>query len=577
MKCYNCRAEVTENVNFCIKCGSPQKFTDFVRRALNNDQDATAQLYKMTYNNVYQTICMTASLDNDVVFDLIQDTYIKAFRNLSQLNEPEAFRGWIKIIARNLTIDHLRKRKVVNFSQMVSVDSDEMIEFEDDRTENLPEVVTDQKETTRLMQEILGGLSEEQRLVVSMYYFEELSVKEIADILSVSEGTVKSRLNYARKNIEVGVKELEKKGTKLYGLAPVPFLLLLFRSQDVYAAEMPNSMVLQNVQENLSSITSSAHNGSTAQKLGEESAKTIGKEAAKTTVKVAGKSIITKVIAGVAIVVTVGAGIFGISSMNKEEENNPENVEQEIVTETTEKVEFDLQDFRGMYYCGDYFLKLSFYDGSRLSISSGVNYKGRTTIVYHCDEFLIEGNTLIGKYSEKGATPLQDYGTGEMLNEDGSKRDKPQEGTDTFILNEDGTLTANFEGIVGERGRSGVYHKEGTVPIPETELDDFLTGYVGDEYFCMLTYENGILSVGSGTMMGELMYGYGYEEFQIEGNTLKATYKDYDESGELVELTDTYQLEVNCSMIATFSGFMDIRSGEYFKYGGEGSVLDYIN
>ena len=83
MRCYNCRTEVAESANFCTKCGSPQKFTDFVQRTLKKDQDAMAQLYKMTYNNVYQTICMTASLDSDTVFDLIQDTYIKAFRNLS--------------------------------------------------------------------------------------------------------------------------------------------------------------------------------------------------------------------------------------------------------------------------------------------------------------------------------------------------------------------------------------------------------------------------------------------------------------------------------------------------------------
>ena len=146
MKCYNCKAEISDDIQLCPKCGSPQKFTDLVERAKNGDQDATTQLYKMTYNNVSMTVRSVAPLDEDTAFDIMQNTYVKAFRNLSQLKEPEAFRGWIKTISRNLTIDYLRKKKVVLFSQMVSTDSDEAIEFEDERTENLPDIVIDQKE-----------------------------------------------------------------------------------------------------------------------------------------------------------------------------------------------------------------------------------------------------------------------------------------------------------------------------------------------------------------------------------------------------------------------------------------------
>lgn len=60
-----------------------------------------------------------------------------------------------------------------------------------------------------------------------MYYINGMSVKEIADMADVSENTIKSRLNYGRKKIEQKVLELEKRGTKLYGIAPVPFFLYL--------------------------------------------------------------------------------------------------------------------------------------------------------------------------------------------------------------------------------------------------------------------------------------------------------------------------------------------------------------
>ena len=72
-------------------------------------------------------------------------------------------------------------------------------------------------------------MPEDQRAVIGMYYYEEMSVKEIASSMSASESAVKSRLMYARKKIEVKVRELEKNGTKLYGLAPLPFLLQLFK------------------------------------------------------------------------------------------------------------------------------------------------------------------------------------------------------------------------------------------------------------------------------------------------------------------------------------------------------------
>lgn len=315
MKCYHCSVEVPSEAAFCPKCGNPQKFTEIVQRALNNDQMATTKLYEMTYSNVYQTVRSVAKLDEDTVFDLIQNTYLKAFKNLAQLQEPEAFRGWIKTISRNLTIDYLRKKKVVVFSQMVSVDSDEMIEFEDERIDHLPEVVMDRKETERLFQEILSELSEEQRIAVHLHYFEDVPVKEIAKMFGVSEGTIKSRLNYGRKKIEAEVDALAKKGTKLYGLAPIPFLLLLFRSRDVYAAA-PNLAVLQKVYSQLSL--------SAAGSAGMETAKLAG--TAKAVAGTAGKGLLTKVIAGVAAVAVVGAAAVGIPSLMKNEDNAGEAV-----------------------------------------------------------------------------------------------------------------------------------------------------------------------------------------------------------------------------------------------------------
>lgn len=341
MKCYKCKKEIPPESKFCPKCGSPQQFTkELIDRAINSDQIAITQLYNMTKDNVYYTI-KTMISDEDTAQDLTQDTFLKAMKNLGQLNEPMAFRGWIKKIARNMTIDILRKRKVISFSQMVSADSDEAVEFEDDRPENLPEVVIDRKETTRLIGEILDTLSAEQRVVAEMFYYDGLSIKEISQELGVNENTIKSRLKYARNKIEAGVLELEKNGTKLYSLAPIPFLLLLFRSQDTYAAELPDADILQAIQSGNVSISvedsfsgQSTDSGNTSKETPE-----IAAEVAKTGTGTAAKGGITKIIVGIVATALIGGMIAGIMAHNKEDKlQEPVEAVAEPV-EVTEPVE----------------------------------------------------------------------------------------------------------------------------------------------------------------------------------------------------------------------------------------------
>ena len=190
-------------------------------------------LYESTYSYHFYLAGKYLRDDQDAVQDVLQESYIKAFRNLNQLQDPEHFSGWLSTIVTRTALNELRKRKNILFSQMQDEEGDFDISdrFESDRTDVQPELSFDEAETKRLLKEMLDALSDEQRICMIMYYFEELSVKEIAEILAVSENTVKSRLNYGRKNLKGKVLELEKKGTKLYSVLPIPLFLLLFRSE----------------------------------------------------------------------------------------------------------------------------------------------------------------------------------------------------------------------------------------------------------------------------------------------------------------------------------------------------------
>ena len=133
-------------------------------------------------------------------------------------------------------MDYFRERKQLLFSEMAPLDAEDAeIEFEDTNPDVMPDAVMDRQETARLLAEILDALPDDQRAVISMHYYEQMSVKEIADALDLNENTVWSRINYGRKKIKTQVLDLEKKGTKLYGLAPIPFLLMLLHKSEAYA------------------------------------------------------------------------------------------------------------------------------------------------------------------------------------------------------------------------------------------------------------------------------------------------------------------------------------------------------
>ena len=159
---------------------------ELVRAAAVGSQEAMTELYGISYNAVYNTVRFLIR-DEDTAQDILQDSYIKAFRSLEQLREADSFPAWVRRIAHNRAVDHLRKAAPVSLSSLTVGDGEEEIELEDRRPENLPEVSLDRKETARLLGEILDALPQEQLACVSLFYYDQLSVREIAEELGIPE------------------------------------------------------------------------------------------------------------------------------------------------------------------------------------------------------------------------------------------------------------------------------------------------------------------------------------------------------------------------------------------------------
>ena len=299
---------------------SDYNIPELVLKAKSGDQQAMEQLYEMTYSRVYCTIQVMVK-DEQETLDLLQDSYIKAFKHLNQFEGTEKFLPWIQQIARNTAKDWLKKKHPAFFADLRG---EKETEWESPAEEQImdandgswPEKVLDREETARLIREILDGLPEDQRVVIEMFYYEELSVKQIALGLDLSESAVKSRLFYGRRKIETKVLALEKKGARLYGLAPIPFLLWLLRCQED-GNVLPNRDLLRQILTKTTAGADAAAARTAA--AGTTGAKTAGSGAA---VK-AGLGAVKLGVIALAAAAGVGLGAYGFSHLARGEAPQP--------------------------------------------------------------------------------------------------------------------------------------------------------------------------------------------------------------------------------------------------------------
>lgn len=173
---------------------------ELITRAQQGDQDAFAQLLDIHQSKVYGlTLRLTGSPED--AMELTQETFFNAWRGLPSFHRDSKFSTWLYRLATNATIDFLRREKR---RRSLSVSS---LSMEDDETQRVLDIpdhrFTPQSEAERLeLQEAvhrgLAKLSDEHRQVLVLRELNGLSYGEIAQVLNIEEGTVKSRISRAR-------------------------------------------------------------------------------------------------------------------------------------------------------------------------------------------------------------------------------------------------------------------------------------------------------------------------------------------------------------------------------------------
>jgi len=164
--------------------------TELVTRAQNGERNAFSELVRIHARGVMNVIHRMCG-DEQIAEDAAQETFIRAWLNLSSYRPQTSLRNWLYRIAVNAATDMLRKEKRILPGDI------EDLQLADERPG--PESLVSQQERILLVQKAVLSLPDTSRAVLVLREYEGMSYHEIADSLDIPMGTVMSRLNYARK------------------------------------------------------------------------------------------------------------------------------------------------------------------------------------------------------------------------------------------------------------------------------------------------------------------------------------------------------------------------------------------
>ena len=213
-----------------------KEIAKLVEKLQNGDKQAFETLYQETSKTVY-FICISFLNNEEDAKDVMQETYITAYQKLEQLQDKEKFAAWISQIAVN------KCKKILLKNSPTLMEPESMTNLATESNESfLPEEYITQKSKRKIVMDIMRKkLSDIQYQTVILFYINDLSIEEIADIMECPPGTVKYRLSVSRAKIKEGVLEYENESKdKLYSFAPIPFLagLLAMEAENIEAPDV---------------------------------------------------------------------------------------------------------------------------------------------------------------------------------------------------------------------------------------------------------------------------------------------------------------------------------------------------
>lgn len=298
-----------------------KKIKELVSSAKSGNKKSFDKLYELTHNDVWYN-CLSLLKDEENAKDIMQETYITAFLKLDTLKDEEKFCGWVTTVAVNLCKKKLKGKVEYQIDDEVLI-----TEAETDELMLPEEYITKTEKRKVLLQIMEDTLSFNQYQTVLMFYFDEMSISEIAQGFEISEGTVKSRLNSSRAKMKTAIEDYEKKsGDKLHGVVVVPFFTTIFK-EEAKSLAVPNITIkLPNGQTLATSATKGIATG----------AKSTVSSIVKATANATVKAKVIAVVCGATILAgTSAVGISILAGCNAEKEPTEPSVISSTVQTST--------------------------------------------------------------------------------------------------------------------------------------------------------------------------------------------------------------------------------------------------
>lgn len=276
------------------------------------------KIYNEAYKPVYWTAMQLLKNESDAE-DIVQDTFISFMESYGDMDDLSKVVALLKKIAANKCLNRIKLDKTDNMD-------DEFFDSVEAVPEDfLPDSIVESEDARRIVMDIINNsLSEDIRRTLILFYFDEMSTREIAEALGVPEGTVRRRLNFAKNKIKKEVEKYEEENkTKLFSMAALPFLSKLFIKE---AAQVPFKAMSASLTATLSASAKASTHGA-ATKIAASAAK-----------KGTGVIMNTKILIGsIAAVVVVGAtvGII-LGVISKKADTKPEKPDDVVIEESEE-------------------------------------------------------------------------------------------------------------------------------------------------------------------------------------------------------------------------------------------------
>ncbi len=309
-----------------------QNLISLVIDTQNDVEGAFEKLYHESFRHAYCTASLLLKNEQDIE-DVLQNSYMYVAKYIKDLKNPESFNSWLGVIVKHECQKYISKQKHISdiFAAVKKTKEFDLIVDENSTDEYI-----EKSELRDAIQRIVDDLPDDKRACVVLFYYEQHSLTEISEILGVPEGTVMSRLFYARKKLEKEFKKLQKKDESLFGISVIPLIVSLFAYQAkmiVIPTAVKSGIAAAVTAEGAAAITTTATAmvGSSTATVSTASATAAS---ASTTVSAAGTAVAAKVTA-VAVATSVAVG-GGVATVNHIKNNNEPVTTQTSVTSTVE-------------------------------------------------------------------------------------------------------------------------------------------------------------------------------------------------------------------------------------------------